>query len=153
MIMTRTLTFAAATLVCSAAISAAQSGTMDKKKMMDHPVTVTGCVTAGAMAGDFTLTHAMPVDSKMMDKDKMDSDKGRTMPMDKGKMAGEHMMSFALKGGTDLKAHLGHKIEVKGTTDKPMSDMKPMTGMDDKAMKPMVLTVTSVKMISATCPQ
>jgi len=153
MIMTRTLTFAAATLVCSAAISAAQSGTMDKKKMMDHPVTVTGCVTAGAMAGDFTLTHAMPVDSKMMDKDKMDSDKGRTMPMDKDKMAGEHMMSFALKGGTNLKAHIGHKIEVTGTTDTPMANMKPMAGMDHKAMKPAVLTVTSVKMISATCPQ
>ncbi len=51
MIMSRTLTYAAATLVFSTAISAAQSGAMDKKKMMDHPVTVTGCVAAGAMAG------------------------------------------------------------------------------------------------------
>ncbi len=45
----------------------------------------------------------------MMDKDKMAQDKGRTMPMEKDKMAGE--------GGTDHKAHLGHKIEVKATTD------------------------------------
>lgn len=141
MIMTRTLTYAAAILLCSTAISAAQSGAMDKQKMMDHPVTVTGCVATGAMAGDFMLTHAMAADSKMMDKDKMD------------KMAGEHMMSFALKGGTDLKPHLGHKIEVTGTTDTPMANMKPMAGMADKTMKPAVLTVTSVKMISATCPQ
>ncbi len=149
MIMTRTLTYAAATLLCSTAISAAQSGAMDKQKMMDHPVTVTGCVATGAMAGDFMLTHAMAADSKMMDKDK-----SKMMDKEKmGKMAGEHMMSFALKGGTDLKPHLGHKIEVTGTTDTPMANMKPMAGMDHKAMKPAVLTVTSVKMISATCPQ
>ncbi|MCA1671006.1 MAG: hypothetical protein LC799_01965 [Actinobacteria bacterium] len=149
MINTRTLTYAAATLLCSTAISAAQSGAMDEKNMMGHPVTVTGCVAAGTMAGDFMLTRAVPVDSKMIDKDTVAQDNGRTMPMEKDKMAGEHMMSF-LGGGTDLKAHLGHKIEVKGTTDKPVSDMKPMTGMDDK---PMALTVTSVTMISATCPQ
>lgn len=148
MTITRTLTYAASTLVCTTALSAAQSGAMDKKEMMNHPVTVTGCVAAGTMAGDFMLTQAMPADSKMMGKETMEQDK----------MAAEHIMSFALKGGTDLKAHLGHKIEVTGATDKPMGDMKPMTdmkpmkGMDPKA-KPMVLTVTSVKMISATCPQ
>ena len=63
---------------------------------------------------------------------------------------------FPLVGGTNLKAHMGHKVEVTGSMSK--ADMDQHAKMDtmakDKAMasKAMTLNVTSVKMISANCP-
>ena len=97
----------------------------------------------------------------MTDKEKMDREKMA--------MSGEHMMmSYELSGGGDLKAHVGHKIEVSGSVDKATMDKmnkmkmdkmgdKPATGtmdQDKKAMghdMPMKLKVSSVKMISASC--
>lgn len=151
--MTKTVLIAVVSLACSGTVAAAQSDTPDKN-MMNQTVTVTGCVAAGEMSGSYLLTHAMMADAKMMAKDKMAMDKAKMdSKMDKDKMMSDHMMSYALEGGGDYKPHLGHTIEVTGTMEKPMTAMKPMTGMTDKPMKPAVLTVTSMKMISATCPR
>ncbi len=141
----------------SAAVSA-QSGAaakdqMDKKPTMDGAqMTVSGCVAAGKEPGQFMLTNAMTGDTakRMPDKDKM------TTPG----MGGAHMMSYELVGGTNLKAHMGHKIEVVGSMSKMdmdhMAKMDKTTGKDkamsDADMKAMKLNVSSVKMISATCP-
>ncbi|MBA3296846.1 MAG: hypothetical protein H0U19_07910 [Acidobacteria bacterium] len=103
------------------------------------------------------LTNAMMMDSMMgkeMDKDKMKDPA----------MAGHQMMSYELVGGSDLKAHMGHKVEVTGTMskmdmdrmkkthtmemDKDKKDKMEMGKMSDKAMK---LNVKSVKMVSETC--
>lgn len=130
-------------------------GQMDKSMMKNGPMTVSGCVTAGTGAGEFMLSNAMMMMDKAMDKEMMDKDK-----MSQPGMA-EHMMSYQLVGGHDLKAHLGHKVEVMGTVSK--SDMEKSSKMDkmgttdkDKMahdqMKAMKLKVSSVKMISATCP-
>lgn len=68
------------------------------------------------------------------------------------------MMSYNLLGGENLKAHMGHQIEVLGTMSKQDRDaMDKMHGIDkgkmsDKDMKPMTLNVSPVKMISSTCP-
>jgi len=71
-----------------------------------------------------------------------------------------HMMSYELVGG-DLQAHMGHKVEVTGTMSKSDMEkmdkmrkmgMEKMAGTSDKDMQALKLNVTSVKMVSATCP-
>ncbi len=109
------MTFAVA-LMCSAALSAQSTmdkdkGEMGKDKMMkDGMMSVTGCVAQGADATHFKLTNAM---ASSMPMGKMDS--GAAMKSDGMKSEG---MTYTLDGGTNLKAHLGHKIEVSGTMDK-----------------------------------
>ena len=143
---------------------AAQSDSMAKDQMGKKdmkPVSVSGCVTAGMDAGKYMLTNAMMMKPGMKAKDGMAKDMEKDPSMKAG-MAGDHMMmSYELVGGSDLKAHLGHKVEVMGTLSK--SDMDHMAKMDkmdkmakdkmmaDKDMKAMKLNVTSVKMTSATC--
>jgi hypothetical protein len=114
----------------------------DKDKMakdtMGKPITVTGCVAAGSQSGHYILTNGM--------------------------MAGDTTgKSYDLTGG-DLKAHVGHKVEVTGTMgkDKKMGkDAMAKDKMDhDKmnndtmAMSEMhgTLRVKSAKMVSSTCP-
>ena len=75
---------------------------------MDTPVTVTGCVAAGAAAGRYTLTNATLAPSAV---DKMP-------PPAADKMSAP-ATSYTLKGGDDLKPHLGHKVAVTGTLAKP----------------------------------
>ncbi len=145
-----------------AAVSA-QSGTMAKDQMdknatmqKDGQMTVSGCVAAGKDAGQFMLTNAMMMGGGMMNKDSMNKDS-----MKPG-MSGDHMMSYELVGGTNLKAHMGHKVEVMGSMSKmdmehmgkmgKMDKMAQDKAMSDKDMKAMKLNVSSVKMISATCP-
>ena len=139
------------TAVCCASLmgaaSAAQTTSMDKmdKDKMSKPMMVTGCVAAGSEAGHYMLNNGM--------------------------MAGDTMgKSYDLMGG-DLKAHVGHKVEITGTmadgkmmgTDKMMSkekmDKDKMAGKDkmskdkmDMADMHAALRVKSVKMIAATCP-
>jgi hypothetical protein len=127
------------------AAAAAQTGSMDKmdkdkmaKDKMGKPMMVTGCVAAGSEAGHYMLTSGM--------------------------MAGDTTgKSYDLMGG-ELKAHVGHKVEVTGTIDdgkmgkdKMMSKDKmdkDKMAKDKMAMSDMhtALHVNSVKMIAATCP-
>jgi hypothetical protein len=118
-----------------AGVAAAQSGSTEKMdhKKMDKAMMVTGCVEAGPEAGHYMLSNGM--------------------------MAGDTMgKNYMLMGG-DLKAHVGHKVEVTGmrddskmmgkdkmATDKMATDKTPSANMS------MGLKVKSVKMLSATCP-
>lgn len=133
--------------VCFVAVAGAQSASASAaqaEKKLDTPVTVTGCVAAGAVTGQYTLTNATLAPAEM-DK----------MPPATDKMSAP-AMSYTLKGGDDLKPHLGHKMQVTGTLAKPdMSKEKMPTTETPKADKMMTggtLNVTSVKMVSATCP-
>ncbi|MBA2260759.1 MAG: hypothetical protein H0W18_17875 [Acidobacteria bacterium] len=138
--------------------SGMDKGQMDKGMKKDGAVTMSGCLTAGKNSGHYMLTNAMMMGS-MMGKDKMSKDK-----MEPG-MSG-HMMSYDLVGGGDLKAHLGHKMEVTGTMSKSdmdkMHKMGSMSQMEkdkmekekmDKGMmaEAMKLNVKSVKMVSESC--
>jgi hypothetical protein len=109
---------------------------MDKMDKMDKgmkSMTVTGCVAE--KDGHYMLNNAM--------------------------MAGDSKaMTYDLTGG-ELKAHVGHKVEVTGSTDAKMMDKGKMDKMDkDKMSKDKMgmsdahgtLQVKSVKMVSATCP-
>lgn len=113
--------------------SAAQADKMDKKmeKGMMKPMAVTGCLAE--KDGHYMLTNGM--------------------------MAGDTTaMSYDLMGG-NLKAHVGHKVEVTGSEAPKMGKMDHDAMAKDKMMdkdKPMsdmhpTLRVKSVRMISATC--
>jgi len=131
------------------AIAAAQDSKMNKS--MNTPMKVTGCVASGAEMGQYVLNNAMPSDAANMKGAKKDD------TMAKGEMA---PMSYTLKGG-DLKAHVGHKVEVTGTMAQngmgtTMKDTMPKDNMPNDTMtKDMAamhsLDVKSVKMLSATC--
>jgi hypothetical protein len=69
------------------------------------------------------------------------------------------VISYELVGGTNLKAHVGHKVEVTGTMAKMDAGAMAKTGTmakdkmpSDQDMQSMKLNVASVKMVSATCP-
>lgn len=158
--MKKTISMMCMTLACSAGVSVFAQVPKDqvgqKPMTNDGATTVSGCVAAGTAAGEFMLTNAMMM-GKMMAKGTMDKDK-----MSKPGMSGEHMMSYHLVGGNNLKAHMGHKIEVTGTMSKMDMDMTAKTDttskmerdktMAHKDMQARKLNVTSIKMISATCP-
>lgn len=143
----------------SAQSGAADRSQTDKRMMKDGEMTVSGCVSAGKESGQYMLTNAMMMGG-MMDKETMGKD---TMGKDKMKEpTGGHMMSYELVGD-DLKAHVGHRVEVTGTMSRmDMDRMKKMQQMDkmdkdkmqqmsDKDMKPMKLNVKSLKMVSSSC--
>lgn len=128
---------------------------MDKGMMKDGSMTMSGCISAGKDSGKYMLTNAMMMGA-LMDKDKMAKHE-----MKPG--MGDHVMSYELVGG-DLKAHMGHKVEVTGTMSKSdMDRMHTMSTTDkmekekmdkmdmDKKMMSMKLHVKSVKMVAATC--
>ena len=105
------------------------------------PSTVTGCVArSGAL---YRLDHAIiAVDT---DVDTQNRPGTEASPTPK-------MMSYILTGG-EVKAHVGHKVEVTGTmsTDKASKEtvgIKDAPGMTVAG----TLNVRSVKMVSATCP-
>lgn len=131
----------------AAALSAQADKKMDKMDKMDKnmkSMTVTGCVAE--KDGHYMLNNAMSGDSKAM--------------------------TYDLMGG-DLKAHVGHKVEVTGSHDSKMAkdrmskdkmskdkmsnDKMSNDKMMDKDKMGMsesheTLNVKSVKMISTTCP-
>ena len=124
--MKRVMTAVCCACVLGAAgLSAQADKKMDKMDKGMKSMTVTGCVAE--KDGHFMLNNAM--------------------------MAGDtKTMAYDLMGG-DLKAHVGHKVEVMGSTDAKMMDKGKMD-KDKMGMSDMhgTLHVKSVKMISATCP-
>ena len=152
--------FGIAAMACSASVFAqTPADQMGKKPMMkDGPMTVSGCVATVTGASGYTLTNVMRMGRGMAGMEKKDNMKPATSG---------HPMTYQLVGG-DLKAHVGHKVEVTGTMAK--SDMDHMGKTDHMAgekkpgdkmpgdtmaggqMKAMTFTVASVKMIAATCP-
>ena len=115
----------------AAGLSAGQTDKkMDKRGKNVTSITVTGCVAE--KGGHYMLNNAM--------------------------MAGDTMaMAYDLMGG-DLKAHVGHKAEVTGSTDSKMMakgkmDKDKMMEKDKMAMSGMhgTLHVKTVKMIATTC--
>jgi hypothetical protein len=104
------------------------------------PSTITGCVAqSGAV---YRLDHAIVA---------TDPDDTQNRPGTEAS-ATPNIMSYTLVG-TDLKAHLGHKVEVTGTisSDKPSKDAADIKGVPGMKLVG-TLNVKSVKMVSNTCP-
>jgi hypothetical protein len=119
-----------AVLLSTSALVAAQggAGAMGKDLKPTGAITMVGCVAAGT-DGQYTLTNA-------------------TLPpvQDQSK-EGMKPTTYDLVGG-QLKAHVGHKVEVTGSTaaDAPGKSKKTKTAeMRDS------ITVKSVKMLATSC--
>ena len=124
-------------------------------------VTVSGCVATGERAGQFVLTSTEPV---LAPEPVATGTTGA--PILDRPAAMEHQPSYALKGD-NLKEHLGHKVEVTGTTPaiaetgakaaeaSPATPTPtPTTGASTASATsaPLaILDVTTIKMIAATC--
>ena len=138
--MNRLIAYLSLAAICGTALLSAQAPPAAAGQKPDHSVTVTGCVAPGSGTGQFILTNAVTM-QPVAEKEKMPP--GRTM-------------TYMLVGGTDLKAHVGHKIEVMGMLAKPgvppSSSAKPDPGASASKDTGGTVTVASVKMVSATCP-
>lgn len=156
--MKRMMAMMCVATACTAAAAMAQSSApmdqdkMKHDKMMKGTVMVTGCVADKDSMGHYMLNNAM------MSGTMPESTAGSMAPM----------MSYMLSGG-DLKAHVGHKVEVTGIVekakagkmdhqmdgkmkdDKTMADHKMDGKMMDGKMMSDTLKVKSVKMLAASC--
>lgn len=123
--------FCCAVLLSTPALIAAQggAGAMGKDLKPAGPITMVGCVAEGA-DGKYTLTNATLPDIQDQSKE------------------GMKPTAYDLVGG-QLKAHVGHKIEVTGSTaaDPPGKTKKAKTAADARDS----ITVKSVKMVATSC--
>ena len=116
-----------------------QKPATDKDSM--KPSTITGCVAqSGAL---YRLDHAIIGTDPDVDTQSRPSTEASPTPK---------MLSYTLMGA-DLKAHLGHKVEVTGTisSDKASQDTAAIKGVSGMKLVG-TLNVKSVKMVSETCP-
>jgi len=105
------------------------------------PSTITGCVAqSGAV---YRLDHAIVGTDPDVDTQNRPSTEASPTPK---------TMSYGLTGA-DVKAHLGHKVEVTGTisSEKSAKDTASVKGAPEAKLVG-TLNVKSVKMVSTTCP-
>ena len=132
----------AVTILAVAAMShvAGAQDKMAKPMGMAKEKTYTGCIAAGQMAGTYTLTNAMA--EMAMGGDAMKKD-----TMGKDSMA--KPMAIVSKS-VDLAKHVGHKVSVTGP-DSAMAMGKDSMGKDTMGKGMPAWSVTSLKMVAATC--
>jgi hypothetical protein len=129
--MKRTISLAVAwAMVAAASAVAAQSATQKPAQQM----TYTGCVAPGKMAGTFMLTNVMAGDGMAKEKPAASAAEKKEMPPKELTLS-----STTVK----IEPHRGHKVTVMGPT---MMEKKEKMMMETKMM------VSSLKMVSATCP-
>jgi membrane-bound ClpP family serine protease len=131
-----------------AAEQAAPSSHKAPAKTQAKSVSITGCVAQGIDADHYVLVNAVrreqPPSSSAVagTSGKVGSDKAG---------ANDRTGSYDLQGG-EFKAHLGHKIEVTGTSGSTGKTSDATTSASAPERKPLPrFNVQSVKMVSATC--
>jgi hypothetical protein len=123
--------------------TAANGGKMDRMETKD--TTYTGCVEAGRAPSSFMLTHLAADDH--MGQDAMKKETMTKDGMSKDAMA---PMTWSLASSSvDLSKHVGHKVAVTGS---PMQGKMDAMGKDAMGKSAPVFTVTSLKMVAASCP-
>ena len=128
--------------------TAANGGKMDKMAMKD--TTYTGCVEAGGTPGAFTLSHLAADDHIGKDAMKQDTMKKDTMTKDSMSKDVIAPSTWALSSSSvDLNKHLGHKVTVTGS---PAQGKMDAMGKDAMGKGVPTFTVTSLKMVAASCP-
>jgi len=123
-------------------------GTAGQKTIYSISVNVIGCVVAGGAADQYRLTNAV------LSGDDVPSAAGTTGKVGSGKdVSFENSPSFDLIGG-HVRAHMGHKVEVVGiTSDTKLNNSDAFSSaIGSSSHERATLTVTSVRMIAATCP-
>ena len=137
--------------VLAAALSAQatfSNGTAARGTIHSIRIKVIGCVASGADANYYRLTNAV------LSGDDVQSAAGTTGTVGSGKdLSFENSPSFDLISG-DLKAHVGHKVEVIGITSDTKLDNRGAfrSAIGSSAHEQATLTVSSVLMIAARCP-
>ena len=122
-----------------------------KQSAKAKTTTLTGCVAAGSELGTFTLTNVTR-EGAAATKGAPAGTSGTAMPMV------DSVMLMGTK--VDLSKHVGHKVSVTGTPvgaeardhvkpEKPGDHAKTPQPAPNQAM----LTVTSLKMVAASCGQ
>ncbi len=101
-------------------------------------IVVTGCVAGGPAA--FTLTNAMAATSTAKPGESPVGTAGISSSYD-----------LTPQAGVELKAHVGHKVEITGTPVMTAPGEKPAPAAGAKPPAPK-LNVTALKMVSASCP-
>src|SRR5262245_39551631 len=133
-------------MACSVGVAFAQydkpqSKDQDKTAKADT-VTITGCVADKDAKGHYMLNNAASASNPT----------STTAPAPTTVAS-----SYVLTGGGDLKAHVGHKVEITGTIDqakmqKPADTATGTSGSTaDKSANADTLKVKSVKMVAETC--
>lgn len=123
--MKTTISLAVAWAIVAGANAVAAQGATQKP---DKPMTYTGCVAPGKMPGTFMLTNVMAGDGLA----KVDPETAKMTPKELT------LSSTTVK----IEPHRGHKVTVMGPT---------MMEKTEKTMETK-MTVTSLKMMSTTCP-
>ena len=104
-------------------------------------LTVTGCVSLGDQ-GKYLLRNATYVGVASTTRAMPPAGASTTAPV----------RSYELTGTSDLKTHVGHKVDVKGTLDDTkVLQQQGQTSASTSQPAPEVLKVTSVKPIADTC--
>ena len=153
--MRPTLILAAFALSVSATANAQQQASTPASKSDDKkPITVTGCLQPGAQPNQFVLATTMDPLAKGVAV----STSG-TVPN----------VTYQLSGGSNLGAHVGHRVEITGTSsgaaEKAVSTDSSVTRTPDKPNSPdpkvevkekasielRDLQIQSMKMVSASC--
>jgi hypothetical protein len=120
------------------------------RALTDKAVTVAGCVAAGAEADTYTLQRATIVGSPGSSSPTPAGTSGAGGTEKSSSM--EHGASYQLKGD-NLKVLVGQQVEAIGTTsDAQQPDKAASVGNPEPKKETLpILTVTSVKSVSATC--
>jgi hypothetical protein len=131
-----------------AAQSAIPGGRKAPAKAHAKSVTITGCVAQGIDADHYVLANA--VRREQPPSSRAAAGTSRKVGSDKAG-ANDRTGSYDLQGG-EFKAHLGHKIEVTGTSGSVSKASNTTASANATERKPLPkFNVQSVKMLSATC--
>lgn len=145
----------------------AQTPSVPAQSSKVQPTTLSGCVAAQTGGSGYQLTNATINGADVTERKTAPEGGQGGAQVGHAAMTGGH--TYELVGG-DVKAHVGHKVEVTGIVLTTGKDVLAKTGTPEKApgttgqgtmakekmtsdgAKSMRITVASVKMISATCP-
>jgi hypothetical protein len=124
------------------------SGSKAPSKAHAKSVTITGCVAQGIDANHYVLTNAVRREQPPSSTT-VAGTSGRVGSHKDG--ARDRPGPYDLQGG-EFKAHLGHKVEVTGTSGSTGTTTDTTTSESATERKPLpMFNVLSVKMLSATC--
>jgi hypothetical protein len=123
-------------------------GSKAASKAQAKTVTITGCVAQGIDADHYVLANAVRREQPSSST-AVAGTSGTTASDKVG--ASDRTGPYDLQGG-EFKAHLGHRVEVTGTSGSTGKTTDSTTSENDAARKPLPrFNVLSVKMLSATC--
>jgi len=166
--------FAVALAAQSTSTASSTQNPSDDTQRGPKPVTATGCLRAGDTAGTFMLTDVQIQGGARKPDDTTTGTTGSTAgTTDEQKRQTPTTLTLNPAADVDLKAHVGHKIEVTGTmgTERPKDDTTASTttgstatttgtagttgtsGQTAESARTSMrsVTVTSVRMISESC--